>query len=149
MARIVDGADCRWRDRLEDFAREGEKRKDVSRRVVAAVGVAILAKDHVLVAMHDLDAPVFPVDTQKRLGRGLGGGQAGDQIDDFFFRRVPRAMLLALPRAPDAANVFHGWPVVPDAGGLGGKHVDRAAFDAPVRLVRCALEGDQGEKPAR
>lgn len=44
------------RDGFEDFQDEAGEGEDVTRRVVAAVGVAILAENDVLVAMHDLDA---------------------------------------------------------------------------------------------
>lgn len=70
--------------------------------------------------MHDLDTPMAPVDAQERFGRGVGGLQAGDQIDDFYFWRFPGAMLPDLPRARDATNMFYARPVFLDASGLGG-----------------------------
>ena len=99
--------------------------------------------------MHNLDAPMGAVGAEKRFGRRLAGRQTGDQIDDFFFRVFPFAIFLALPKARDAANVLDARPVFLDAGGSCGKHVDRAAFDAPVRFLAVALKRDQGEKPAR
>lgn len=146
---MFDGAGWRGRDGFEDFESKAEKGKDVSRRIVAAVGVAILAENDVLVSMHDLDAPMAAIDAKKRFGRRLAGRRSGDQIDDFLLGLLPSAVLLALPKARDAANVFYAGPVPLDAGGLGGKHVDRTPFDAPMRLLVVAVIRDQGEKPAR
>ena len=99
--------------------------------------------------MHDLYAPMAAVRGQKRLRRRLAVRKAGDQIDDFPLGLLPLAVLLALPKARDAANLRHARPVFPDAGGSSGKHVDRTAFDAPMRFLTIALKRDQGEKPAR
>ena len=91
----------------------------------------------------------WPVGAQKRFGRRLAGRQTGDQIDDFLFMVFPLAIFLALPKARDAANALDSRPVFLDAGGSCGKHVDRAALNAPVRFLTAALNRDQGEKPAR
>ena len=82
-------------------------------------------------------------------GRSLAIWKTGDQINDFLLGLVPSAVLLALPKARDAADVFHARPIVLDAGGVCWKHVDRTLFDAPVRLFNSALKRDEGEKPAR
>ncbi len=99
--------------------------------------------------MHNLDAPMAAVGAEKRFGRRLAGRQTGDQIDDCFFRVFPFAIVLALPKARDAANVLDAWPVFLDAGSYCGKHLDRTAFDAPMRFLAIALKRDQGGKPAR
>ncbi len=99
--------------------------------------------------MHNLDAPMAAVVAEKRIGRRLAGRQTGDQIDDCFFRVFPFAIVLALPEARDAANVLDAWPVFLDAGSYCGKHLDRTAFDAPMRFLAIALKRDQGGKPAR
>ena len=58
-------------------------------------------------------------------------------------------MRLQLPKARDAANVLDARPVFLDAGGYCGKHLDRTAFDAPMRFLAIALKRDQRGKPAR
>src|SRR5450759_3023956 len=72
---------------FEDFQDEAGEGEDVTRRVVAAVGVAVLAENDVLVAMHDLDAPMIAIDGQQSLWRG--GSQAGDEMNDLVLRRLP------------------------------------------------------------
>ena len=108
-----------------------------------------LSEDDVLVSMHDLYAPMAAIGGQERFGRGLAIRKTGDQINDFLLGLVPLAVLLTLPKARDAADVFHARPIVLDAGGVCWKHVDRTPFDAPMRLFDSALKRDEGEKPAR
>ena len=67
--------------------------------------------------MHNLDAPMATVGAEKRFGRRLAGRQTGDQIDDFFFRVIPFAIFLALPKARDAPNVLNARPVFLDVAG--------------------------------
>ena len=125
------------------------KGKDVSRRVVASICVAVLAEDDVFVSMHDFYAPMAAIGGQQRFGRCLAIRKTGNQIDDFRLGLLPLAVLLALPKARDAADVFHARPIVLDAGGVCWKHVDRTPFDAPMCLLDNALKRDEGEKPAR
>ena len=106
------------------------KGKDVARRVAAAVGVAVLAENDVLVPVHDFHAPMAAIGCRKRLRRRLAVWKTGDRIDGFLLKLLPLAALLALPKTRDAANVFHARPVLLDAGGLCRKHADRAPFDA-------------------
>src|SRR3981189_2113032 len=56
VLELFDGAGWGGRDGFQDFESEADKGKDVSRRVVAFVGVAVLAEDDILVSMHDLYA---------------------------------------------------------------------------------------------
>ena len=89
------------------------------------------------------------VGVQKRLRGRLAARKPGNQIDDLLLWLLPSAILLALPKARDAANVLHARPVVLGAGGLRGKHVDQAPLDASMCLFEIALKRNQGEKPAR
>ena len=74
--------------------------------------------------MHDLYAPMAAIGGQERFGRGLAIRKPGDQIDDFLLGLVPLAVLLALPKARDAANVLNAWPIFIDAGGSCGEDGD-------------------------
>ena len=148
VLKSLDGAGWRGRDGFQDFEDEASEGENVARRVVATVGVAVLAENDVLVSMHDLDAPMIAVDAQQSLRRG-GGGQAGDEMDDLMLRRLPHAILFDLPPPSDAANLPDRRPLALNPGGFGRQHVDRALFDAAMRLLNTAIPCAQGEKPAR
>ena len=148
VLKSLDGAGWRGRDGIQDFEDEASEGENVARRVVATVGVAVLAENDVLVSMHDLDAPMIAVDAQQSLRRG-GGGQAGDEMDDLMLRRLPHAVLFDLPPTSDAANLPDRRPLALNPGRFGRQHVDRALFDAAVRLLNTAIPCTQGEKPAR
>jgi len=130
------------------FEREANKGKDVSRRFVASICVAVLSEDDVLVSMHDLYAPMAAMADKSASGEASPFGKRRSD-NDFLLGLVPLAVLLTLPKARDAADVFHARPIVLDAGGVCWKHVDRTPFDAPMRLLIAALKRDEGEKPAR
>jgi hypothetical protein len=138
VLKSLDGAGWRGRDGFEDFEDEAGKGENVARRVVATVGVAVLAKDDVLVSMHDLDAPMIAIDTQQSLWRG-GGSQAGDEMDDLMLRRLPLAVLFELAPPSDAADSPDRWPLALNPGGFGRQDVDHASFDAPMRLLDAAI----------
>ena len=112
--------------------------ENVSRSVVATICVAVLAEDDVLVSMHDLDPPMIAIDAQQRLWRG-GGGQAGDEIDDLVLWLLPLAVLLDLARTYDATDLPNRRPLALNSDGFGRQHVDRAPFDAPMRLFDTAI----------
>jgi hypothetical protein len=54
-----------------------------------------------------------------------------------------------LPPSSDAANLPDRRPLALNPGGFGRQHVDRALFDAAMRLLNTAIPCAQGEKPAR
>ena len=58
------------RDEFEDFQDKGGEGEDVARGVVATIGVAVLAENDVLVAMHDLNSPMIAIAGQQSLRRG-------------------------------------------------------------------------------
>jgi hypothetical protein len=72
ILKSLDGAGWRGRDGSQYFENEASEGEYVARRVVATVGVVVLAKDDVLVSMHDLDAPMIAIDAQQILWRGGG-----------------------------------------------------------------------------
>ena len=88
--------------------------------------------------MHDLDPPMIAIEAQQSLWRG-GGVQAGDEIDDLVLWRLPLAVLLDLARTDDAADLPNRRPLVLNPGGFGRQYVDRAPFDAPMRLFDAAI----------
>ncbi len=88
--------------------------------------------------MHDLDAPMIAIDTQQSLWRG-GGGQAGDEMEDLMLRRLPLAVLFKLAPPSDAADSADRRPLALNPSGFGREHVDRAPFDAPMRLFDAAI----------
>jgi hypothetical protein len=135
------------RDEFEDFQDEAGEGEDVAGRVVATVGVAVLAEDDVLVSMHDLDSPMIAIDGQQSLWRG--GSQAGDEMNDLVLRRLPLAVFLELAPTFDAADLLDRRPLAFNSGGGGRQHVDGAPFDAPMRLFDAAIPCAQGKKPAR
>jgi hypothetical protein len=94
--------------------------------------------------------PQWPRLADKRAsGRCLAIRKTGDQIDDFRLGLLPLAVLLALPEARDAADVFHARPIVLDASGVCWKPVERTPFDTPMCLLDNALKRDEWDKPAR
>jgi hypothetical protein len=129
---------------LQDEASEGE---DVTRRVVATVGVAVLAENDVLVTMHDLDAPMIAIAGQQSLRRG--DAQAGDEMNDLVLRGLPLAVFLELAPPFDAADLPNCRPLVLNPGSGGRQHIDDAPFDAPMRLFDATIPCAEGEKPAR
>ena len=135
------------RDEFEDFQDKAGEGEDVARRVVATIGVAVLAENDVLVAMHDLDSPMIAIAGQQSLRRG--GAQAGDEMNDLVLRRLPLTVFLELAPTFDTADLPDRWPLALNPGGFGRQHVDRALFDAAMRLLNTAIPCAQGEKPAR
>ena len=135
------------RDEFEDFQDKAGEGEDVARRVVATIGVAVLAENDVLVAMHDLDSPMIAIAGQQSLWRG--GAQAGDEMNDLVLRRLPLAVFLELAPTFDTADLPDRRPLALNPGRFGRQHVDRALFDAAVRLLNTAIPCTQGEKPAR
>jgi hypothetical protein len=148
VLKSLDGAGWRGRYGFQYFENEASEGENVTRRVAATVGVAVLAENDVLVSMHDLDAPMIAVDAQQSLRRG-GGGQARDEMDDLMLRRLPDAVLFDLPPPSDAADLPDRRPLALNPGGFGWQHVNRALFDAAMRLLDAAIPCAQGEKPAR
>ena len=80
VLEVLDGTSWRVRDEFENFQDKAGEGEDVARRVVATIGVAVLAENDVLVAMHDLDSPMIAIAGQQSLWRG--GAQAGDEMND-------------------------------------------------------------------
>ena len=81
---------------------------------------------------------MIAIDAEQSLWRG-GGGQAGDEMDDLMLRRLPHAVLFDLAPTSDAADLPDRRPLALNAGGFGRQHVDRALFDAPMRLFDAAI----------
>lgn len=129
---------------FQDEAGEGE---DVTRRVVAAVGVAVRAENDVFVAMHDLDAPMIAIDGQQSLWRC--GSQAGDEMNYLVLRRLPLAVLLELAPTFDTADLPDRRPLVLNPGGGGRQHVDGASFDVSMRFFDAAIPCAQPGNPCK
>lgn len=53
---------------FEDFEREADERENVAGGVAEAVGISVLPTDNVLVAVHDLDAPMLAVELGSAFG---------------------------------------------------------------------------------
>ena len=147
VLEIFDSAGWRGGDGFQNGEDEAGEREDVGRRVVIAVGVAVLAKEDVLVSVHDLDAPMVAIGLQNGLWRGARGRQAGDQIDGFL-RLLPLSVFLDLPRPPEAADLSDRRPLIRNAGGFCGQDIDDAPLDAPMRFLDPAITTAEGEKPA-
>lgn len=118
------------------------------RGVVFAAGARVFAEKNILVSVHDLNAPMFAIEVQQVLRRSLDFGQAGNQIDRFFFRWKPLTFLLALNDAANAADLLNRWPIILDVGGLDRQNVDDASLDPAVRFSGSAVVFFEGEKPA-
>ena len=147
VLEVLDGTSWRVRDEFENFQDKAGEGEDVARRVVATIGVAVLAENDVLVAMHDLDSPMIAIAGQQSLRRG--GAQAGDEMNDLVLRRLPLAVFLELAPTFDTADLPDRRPLAFNPGGGGRQHIDGAPFDAPMRLFDAAIPCAQGEKPAR
>jgi len=76
-------------------------------RVVFAVGIGILAKKNIFVSVHNLDAPMLAVEPKQVLRNGLCFRQAGDEINGFFFYRLPFAFLFALNVAAHTTDLLN------------------------------------------
>ncbi len=82
--------------------------KDGVGSVVFAVCVSVLAEENVFVSVHNLDAPMIPVELKQGLWSRFDFGQAGDEINGFFFYRLPFALLFALNEAAHATDLLNG-----------------------------------------
>ena len=80
---------------------------------------------------------MITIEAQQSLWRG--GGQAGDKIDDLMLRLLPLAVLLDLAPPSDAADLPNRRPLMLNSGGFDRQYVDRAPFDAPMRLFDAAI----------
>lgn len=113
--------------------------------VVFAVGVGVLAKKNVFVSVHNLDAPMLAVELKQVLRNGLDLGQAGDEINGFFFYRLPFALLFALNEATHTTNLLNRLPNILNACGLYGQNLNDALFNPSVRFFCAAVVALEGE----
>lgn len=144
-------------DDLDGFCRRGidafqqcscgtDQREHISRGVVFAVCVAILAKADILVAVHDLDVPMRAVEAQK--GRGARRIEAGDQIGglDLGFHDASGPDMITL--AGDACNGSQRRPR--GAHGFGqrprGQERDGALVDATMPGIGWGMPWFRGKK---
>jgi len=124
VLEIFQGLGRRVGDGFEEGQNEVIEDEDVVRGGVFTTGAGVFAEKDILVPVHDLNAPMLAIEVHQVLRRSLGFGQAGNQINDFFFRRKPLAFLLALNDAADTADLLNRRPIIPDVCGLDRQHVD-------------------------